>query len=968
MVVITGNGLNIEEVYNVAYNNEIVTLSRECVENIKISFNNVENMMKSNKIMYGVNTGFGSLNNILIDNNDASKLSRNIILSHSIAIGNELSREIVRAGILIRINTLAKGQSGVQLQTVLTMIELLNKNVIPVIPKYGSLACSGDLCLLSHLGLLISNPIEEHDNYDNDAYYNGLRLKGKEAMKMADIPTVTLGPKEGLAITNGSSFTTALTCINWYNANKLSKIGTGALALSMEAMNGVMNAYNAKVHEARNQKGQLLIAEEIRKMLKESEYVDSTNKIQDCYSLRCAAQVQGCLVDILEFSKNILEKEINATTDNPIIFSETECISGGNFHGEPIAQISDFLKIAIAEIAAISERRQARIVDPTLNGGKLPAMLTRNAGLQSGYMILQYTSASLCLNIQKLANPDSTISLPTCMNQEDHNSNGWNSALNCNKLIELTYSVITNEYVMSTRAINLLQEDEYKNKRLGEWTGKAYNLLNQNLIQTDLEHVLNTEVNNTLLLIKSNEFINLINNNNNNVSNRINLSIPKGTRDFTPEQMYIRKKIFKMITDVFENHGAVSIDTPTYEKRDILFGKYGENQKLVFDLDDQEGVLCSLRYDLTVPFARYMAMYGKTNMKRYHIAKVFRRDPPSIKQGRYREFFQCDFDIAGTYKHMVSDAECIKVISDILNKFDIKYTIKFNHKGLLDLLLGYCDVPSDKIISVCSSIDKMDKHTWTYIEEELRNKELSEETIQKISKFVTLKMVSESVGQHCQNQYEMLNMIYELYKTEEVLNIINDLKMMFGYLENFECLDKITVDFSLARGLSYYTGIIFEAILLDNEIGVGSIAAGGRYDNLIGMFCVDKQIPSVGGSIGIERLFAIMEARTTEDYQKTNDLHTIIILLESKTDEKMNNELYNVGLKIMNKYWKNGISCEISQKTNLPLKDQLTNAIKRDPKNVMIIGETELRRETVLIKNVKNKTQSEQRICEILNN
>ena len=333
--------------------------------------------------------------------------------------------------------------------------------------------------------------------------------------------------------------------------------------------------------------------------------------------------------------------------------------------------------------------------------------------------------------------------------------------------------------------------------------------------------------------------------------------IPKGTRDYLPDQMAIRDEAFQIIRRVFKSHGAVEIDTPVFELKDTLTGKYGEDSKLIYDLADQGGELLALRYDLTVPFARFLALNSVGNIKRFHIGKVYRRDQPQLAKGRYREFYQCDFDIAGTYGRMVPDSECVGVACDILDALPIgDFGIKLNHRRLLDAILDLCGVPADKFRTICSAVDKLDKEPWEEVKREMTDdKGLKPEVADRIGEFVLQKgepwtmykslMESKKFGDH-----------------KGALEAMEDLRILFEYLEAMGKLQFISFDLSLARGLDYYTGVIYEAVCMSGNTQVGSIGGGGRYDNLVSMFQeAGKVTPCVGVSVGIERVFTLMEAR-----------------------------------------------------------------------------------------------------------
>jgi histidyl-tRNA synthetase len=366
--------------------------------------------------------------------------------------------------------------------------------------------------------------------------------------------------------------------------------------------------------------------------------------------------------------------------------------------------------------------------------------------------------------------------------------------------------------------------------------------------------------------------------------------------------MVIRDKIFSTITEVFKRHGAVTIDTPVFELKEILSGKYGEDSKLIYDLADQGGEICSLRYDLTVPFARWLAMNRDIqNIKRYHIAKVYRRDQPAMTKGRMREFYQCDFDIAGVYDPMLPDAEIIRITTEIFEGlgWNGRYTIKINHRKILDGIFEVCGVPTDKIRTISSAVDKLDKLPWEDVKKEMtEEKGLDSEIADRIGEYVVLK-----------GQKDLLSKLQadaKLTANASMVAGMADMELLFTYLESFDALSNVSFDLSLARGLDYYTGIIWEVVTegsapgsvplvttstataappkpskkpskkkdgadidedrsSDPTVGVGSVAAGGRYDNLVGMFSGKTQIPCVGISFGVDRIFSITKARLAED-------------------------------------------------------------------------------------------------------
>ena len=421
------------------------------------------------------------------------------------------------------------------------------------------------------------------------------------------------------------------------------------------------------------------------------------------------------------------------------------------------------------------------------------------------------------------------------------------------------------------------------------------------------------------------------------------IKVVKGARDFLPFQMAIRDKAFKIITDVFKKHGAVEIDTPVFELKETLMGKYGEESKLIYDLNDQGGELLSLRYDLTVPFARFMAVHNISSIKRYHIGKVYRRDNPQMSKGRYREFYQCDFDIAGpNYGKMIPEADVIKVVVEILTQLPVGgFNIKLNHRLLLDSIVSISGINHEKYRTVCSSVDKLDKEEWDNVKKELIEKGITEEQSEKLWSFVQLKDKPKIL-------LEKLKSNLELTSNEKGKTALDELAILFDYLEITGTDKYCTFDLSLARGLDYYTGLIYETVLTDTD-KVGSISGGGRYDDLLGMFS-GKQIPAVGVSIGIERIFNILE----EKYKDSADIRSVetevfvAVIGKNLTKERF---------KVINELWDNGIKAEMLYNENPRMDKQMDYAVTNKIPFIVFIGENELKENKLKIKNMSNSSE-----------
>jgi histidine ammonia-lyase len=478
MVTINGNQLTIEQVVQVARQNDPVVLDPGSRANIEQANHWIQEIIMQGKPVYGINTGFGIFADRLISDQDAALLSRNLILSHAVGTGDALPVEVVRAAMLIRANTLAKGNSGVRPIVIDTLLDMLNKGVTPVIPSQGSLGSSGDLAPLSHLALVFTTDQEAREEDTGYALYDGQQLSGKAAMQAAGLQPIILGPKEGLAVSNGATFSAAIAALAIADAFNLLSTASITLSMSLEALKGVSTAFDERLHAVRPHPGQIGVADTVRDLIYGSTLIDSEGRVQDAYSLRCAPQVQGSAADALDFIQAILQREINAATDNPLLFAEGIALSGGNFHGEPIGMAMDFLGIALAEIAGISERRIFRLTDGKLNAD-LPPMLVDShqaAGLNSGMMMPQYTAASLVLENQTLASPDSVYSLPTSAEQEDHNANSMTAARHARQIVANTTHVLTIEAYTAARALDI-RIREIPTTVLGAGTSAAHQLI-----------------------------------------------------------------------------------------------------------------------------------------------------------------------------------------------------------------------------------------------------------------------------------------------------------------------------------------------------------------------------------------------------------------------------------------------------------------------------------------------------------
>ncbi|NWG10851.1 histidine ammonia-lyase [Candidatus Bathyarchaeota archaeon] len=490
-ITIDGEALQIEDVVKVARDSAKVVIPEKVKKQVKSSRDFLEKLVKGNHVIYGVNTGFGALNNRMIPPEQIEQLQINLIRSHSVGVGEPLTTGVVRALMLLRANTLAKGFSGIRLETLETLVEMLNKRVHPVIPAKGSVGASGDLAPLAHMILVLIG--------EGKAEYQGKVISGKEALKKAKIEPVQLKSKEGVALINGTQLMTAIGALAVYDAESLIKTAEVATALSLEALLGVSDAFDENIQKARPHNGQVTTARNMLKLIvgsklvhKGTKAVDKMQRPHDPYSLRCAPQVLGATRDAIAYARRVVEVEINSATDNPLVFPEQGlCLSGGNFHGQPISLAMDMLGIALAIIGNFSERRIARLVDEKLSNG-LPAFLIPSqaeTGLNSGFMTAQCTAAALTSENKVLAHPACVDSIPTSANFEDFVSMGATAAQKAAKILK------NSEYITAIELLCAAQAVEYRGiEKLGKGTKKAYTAIRRIVPALKKDRVLSEEI------------------------------------------------------------------------------------------------------------------------------------------------------------------------------------------------------------------------------------------------------------------------------------------------------------------------------------------------------------------------------------------------------------------------------------------------------------------------------------------
>jgi len=475
-VIIDGSTLSVDQVVAVA-RGAAVQLSPAAIPGIRRARQAVEDLVARGEIVYGITTGFGAFKDRIISPAEVKTLQRNIVMSHAVGVGPLLPTEAVRAMMLVRANTLAKGHSGVRVETLETLLAMLNRGVHPLIPSQGSLGASGDLAPLAHMSLVLIG--------EGEAEFQGKHLPGGEALRRAGLQPLALEAKEGLALTNGTALMTALAALTTREAENLSAVADIAGCLSLEALHGTPKAFDARIHAARPHPRQIECAAYLRRLIEGSQFTrpDDPLNVQDAYTLRCIPQVHGAVRDAILYSRWMTEIELNSATDNPLVFFDEDgkvtVISGGNFHGEPIAIAMDYLAIALTELGNISERRLTRLTDEASNRETLPAFLIKHGGLNSGFMLTQYTAAALASENKVLAHPASVDTIPTSANQEDHVSMGPIAARQAREIAGNVATILAIELFAAAQGIDFRRERLGGNPRLGKGTSAAYALIRE---------------------------------------------------------------------------------------------------------------------------------------------------------------------------------------------------------------------------------------------------------------------------------------------------------------------------------------------------------------------------------------------------------------------------------------------------------------------------------------------------------
>ena len=497
-LTLNGEDLTLDQAVAAVASGASLKISSGARQRVKQCRRWIEEAVRKKKVIYGITTGFGAFSEVVISPAQARQLQKNILMSHAAGVGDSLPDEVVRCTVLLMANSKAKGHSGLRLETLEALLQLFNRKVTPVVPEQGSVGASGDLAPLAHLSLVLVGR--------GKARYQGRIMGGAQALKRAGITPVELAEGEGLALINGTQVMTAIGALTLHRARALAKTFDLAAAMSLEVLLGSNKQFHKRIHRLRPHPGQIDSAANMRRITDGSEIISShkdCGRVQDAYSLRCVPQVHGAGRDTLAHVQRVIETEMNSSTENPLVFSDGQVLSGGNFHGQPVALTMDFLAVALAEWASISERRIERMVNPSLSG--LPSFLIEEGGLNSGFMIAQYTAAALVSENKVLAHPASVDSIPTSANKEDHVSMGTIAARKAARVAEHARQVAAIELLCAAQALDL-----FTNLKPGKGTLAAYRLIRKHVRHLKKDRELAPDIATVAGLIDNGELLNAV--------------------------------------------------------------------------------------------------------------------------------------------------------------------------------------------------------------------------------------------------------------------------------------------------------------------------------------------------------------------------------------------------------------------------------------------------------------------------
>ena len=495
------NGLGLDALVAVSRTGAIVELSKEVEETVRNTENFIDRLVEQNRRVYGVTTGFGALSDVAISKKDVDQLQINILMSHAAGVGPPLGADAARAVMLLRAKELSMGAACGRLESIRRIVDFLNRGIYPHIPEQGSVGASGDLCPMAHMALLLIGK--------GEGYLEGKRMTGEAILKACGMKPHKLSPGEGLALVNGTQVMTAIGALALFDAIRLAKLIDISAAMSLEVLLGSRTEFDPRIHALRPHPGQAMAADNMLRIIQDSEIISShkdCKRIQDAYTLRCSPQVHGASRDAIAYTRGVVETEMNAATNNPMVFADSgDFLLGGNFHGQPVALALDFMAMAVAELANISERRIERLVNPKLSG--LPAFLVKEGGLNSGFMIAQYTAAALVSENKVLAHPASVDSIPTSANKEDHVSMGTIAARKCRDVVANAEYVAAIELLCAAQALDL-----FTNLKPGRGTKAAYKAIRKQIPNLEQDRILATDIDCMRRMMHSGEILDAVEN------------------------------------------------------------------------------------------------------------------------------------------------------------------------------------------------------------------------------------------------------------------------------------------------------------------------------------------------------------------------------------------------------------------------------------------------------------------------
>jgi histidine ammonia-lyase len=929
---LTGTTLTPESLFKIGhteFNKVQIVISEEAIDKILKCRKIIDNAVANEEVIYGVTTGFGNFAEKVIPVDKLHELQENLIRSHTVGVGEPAKNTIVRMLMILRLNTLCKGHSGISIEVIYALLDMINKGCYPLIPMKGTVGASGDLAPLSHNALSLIgegttwNPkTNAFENTQKVMFDNGLH-------------PVHLKAKDGLSLINGTQFITSIGCEALVRGINIFKHAIIAAALNFEVSGAKDSTIDPRIHDARNHKWQCNVANIMRYLTgftDKSElrkYMSTKSSVQDQYSIRCISQIFGATGDTIDFVNKIITTEINSATDNPMIFEDApHVLSGGNFHGQYPAIALDTLCIAIQGIATSSERRLYKL----LNGNdKLPEFLVADGGLNSGFMITQYTAAALVSENKILSHPSCTDTIPTSNGKEDHVSMGGMSARTAYEIVKNTEKIIAIDFMASCQAMDLV------NKKSTPMIEQIKSYVRQYIATFNKDRVFSNDINTMVGIIKSKKLLEFVDdgyifdNYSESIKqtprekiHRVDYKVPKGTIDIAGKDFDKKNKIFSIIENKIKIFADVEgLETPVFELKKVLMGKYGDEaeKKQIYDLADTGDEKLSLRFDLTVPLSRHVIQNGKRKYKRYQYGKVYRKDYASIANGRYREFYQYDIDFVGDFGYMNSEIELLKLVTVVFDALHIEnYMTKFNFRNNLNKIFEFASVNPNLYNSVSSSIDKLDKCDWDYITTELIEKGLTIDQVCIIQEKIKCNYMCEETAQDVEYIMRIMN----------VMGISN----------------KVVFDCTLARGLDYYTGMILETVVTGAT--VGSILGGGRYDNMIKLGN-NETVPAIGMSFGVSRLMHLVNF----EERNKNRVH-VAQLAGTSVEYKW---------RVINIIVNSNVSFTHSEGKNL--KGEFAYCNENDIGLLIIIGENESANETVVIKDLNTRVQHTIKIDEL---